>query len=214
MSLTSASIHWPGKYLVSPSHRERRWPSLRLQTAEILSQLQDYYLVVRAGEHCGSVFMLPGLPAGGGKMNQRACGGRSGQNSCPLASMSLQLLSIDRRWLWSKALFYKSSRITPGNGSFWPDHLLVFSHPSPWLVCHAVISCVQPTLWRIHTLLAFIKTGRHESQPVQYMKAEWNSLSREKESGDASGPFIPMWLLYRGAYKGCIEWCTARYCVH
>lgn len=32
-------------------------PLLRLQTAEILSQLQDYYLVLRAGECCGCVFM-------------------------------------------------------------------------------------------------------------------------------------------------------------
>lgn len=26
LSLTSARIHWPGKYLVSPSHQERHWP--------------------------------------------------------------------------------------------------------------------------------------------------------------------------------------------
>lgn len=73
-SLTSASIHWPGKCLVSPSHRERRWPLIRLQTAEILSQLQDYYLVVVAGEHCGSV-VLPARAPCWNRKNESACGG-------------------------------------------------------------------------------------------------------------------------------------------
>lgn len=74
-SLTSASIHWPGKYLVSPSHQERRWPLLRLQTAEILSQLQDYYLLLVAGEHCGSVVMPASAPCSMRKNESKACGG-------------------------------------------------------------------------------------------------------------------------------------------
>lgn len=91
--LTSANIHWPGKYLVSPSHRERRWPLPRLQTAEILSQLQDYYLVVVAGEHCGSC--LPGLPAAGGKMNQRLGGGGKWTALMPTRLCVFTTTSID-----------------------------------------------------------------------------------------------------------------------
>lgn len=64
---------------MSRSHRERRWPLRRLQTAEILSQLPDYYLALVAGECWGSAggaqAGLPGLPVRGGKMNQRLVGG-------------------------------------------------------------------------------------------------------------------------------------------
>lgn len=60
---------------MSPSHQERRLPLLRLQTAEILSQLQDYYLVVVAGEHCGSAVMSARDPCWKRKNESKACGG-------------------------------------------------------------------------------------------------------------------------------------------
>ncbi len=60
---------------MSPSHQERRWPLLRLQTAEILSQLQDYYLVVVAGEHCGSVVIPARAPCCMRKNESKVCGG-------------------------------------------------------------------------------------------------------------------------------------------
>lgn len=89
--MTSASIHWPGKYLASPSHlgSGRAGPFPRLQTAEILSQLQDYYLVAAAGARRGSVFMPAWAPRWK-KKNESKVGGWEG---CPLASEFLQLPS-------------------------------------------------------------------------------------------------------------------------
>lgn len=109
---------------MSPSHQERRWPLLCLQTSEILSQLQDYYLVVVAGEHCGSVFMPARAPCWKRKNESKACGGEvdSIHAHLPLCLYnSRQLTDIGpdpRRFL--------RSRITPGNGPFGADRLLVF----------------------------------------------------------------------------------------
>lgn len=113
---------------MSPSHQERCWALLCLQTAEILSQLQDYYLVVVAGEHCGSVFMPARPPCWKRKNESKACGGEvdSTHAHLPLRlNNSSQLTDIGQ----DPRPFSKRSRITTGNGPLGADRLLV-SYPS------------------------------------------------------------------------------------
>lgn len=60
---------------MSRSHRQRRWPLLRLQTAEISSQLQDYYLALVGVGGGGGCIACQGSLLHEGKMNQRLVGG-------------------------------------------------------------------------------------------------------------------------------------------
>ena len=135
-SPTSASIHWPGKYL--GGSKPPRTP-LAFASPANSRNIEPITRLLSGGGGRGALWECSNACQGSLLDEEKWIKGMWGEGgwtrSCPLACTSLQLPPIYRHS--RRSFFSKKSGITPGKRPFSADHLLVFT--PPYFTCQVVI---------------------------------------------------------------------------